>query len=103
LLSRAPAPLALASPDPNRFYKLDPGLPAEAQKLQVTAMPGPELRRNGSAITLLLDGGPFATVSGPDYTTWWQLATGEHTFEATGRRGDGTQVTSTVVRIYVEP
>ena len=103
LLSRAPAPLALASPDPNRSYKLDPGLPAEAQKLPVTAMPGRELLGEGSAITLLLDGSPFATVAGPDYTAWWQLATGEHTFQAAGRRADGTQVTSPVVSIYVEP
>jgi membrane carboxypeptidase/penicillin-binding protein PbpC len=102
LLSRAPAPLALASPDPNRSYKLDPGLPAEAQKLPVTAMPGRELLGEGSAITLLLDGSPFATVAGPDYTAWWQLATGEHTFQAAGRRADDTQITSPVVSIYVE-
>ncbi len=103
LVARAPAPLTLASPDPNRSYRLDPGLPREAQKLPVRALPGPALLSEGSPVTLLLDGRPFATVAGPDYSAWWQLSTGQHTFQAAGRLADGREVTSEVVSVYVQP
>ena len=71
LLPRAPAPLlSLTSPDPNRVYTLDPGLPASAQQIPLTALPGGELASTAGPITLLADGEPLAIVAAPDYTAW---------------------------------
>jgi membrane peptidoglycan carboxypeptidase len=105
-----PPALTLTSPDRNAVYRLDPGLPAGAQQLPVTAAPGPGLWERaepggstaGIRVTLLLDGRPFASVSDPEYTVWWPLTRGRHTFQAVAARADGSQVNSEPVTVYVQ-
>ena len=92
--------LHLASPDPNRIYELDPALPASAQQVPVTAAPGAVLSRG--RITLLVDGAAFANVTGPDFTAWWPLTKGRHTFAAAAISADGQQLASAPVVILVE-
>jgi hypothetical protein len=100
-LQPATCNLRLASPDPNRVYRLDPLLPASTQRLPITARPGPELVAD-APITLLLDGTPLATVRGPDYTAWWPLIRGQHVFQAVATGPDGTRIVSANVIISVE-
>jgi membrane peptidoglycan carboxypeptidase len=98
------ASLRLTSPDPNRAYQLDAGLPADAQQLPVTVEPGGALLGAGQgAITVLLDGQPLAAANAPDYTAWWPLATGLHTFQAVAHLKNGTEVHSEMVTIAVSP
>ena len=94
--------LRLSSPDPNRAYRLDLGLPADAQQFPVVAAPGPALLGTHSPITILLDGHPWTTVAGPDYTAWWTLGLGRHTFQAVARDASGTEVRSDMVEISVQ-
>jgi len=93
--------LALTSPDPNRVYRLDPALPRENQQLPITVLPGRELTAADRPITLLVDGQPFATVSGPEYTAWWPLTVGQHTFRALASNPDGAVIYSAPVSIVV--
>ncbi len=95
-------PLSLTSPDPNRVYTRDPGLPASAQQVPLTALPGSELAAAAAPVTLLTDGVPFAIVDAPDYTAWWPLTAGQHTFLAVATRADGSQIASEPVTVLVE-
>ena len=87
-------PLSLTSPDPNRTYTLDPGLPASAQQVPLTALSRDELSAGTPGITLLADDVPLAIVAAPDYTAWWPLTAGRHTFRAVSTRADGSRVES---------
>jgi len=93
--------LQLTSPDPNQTYRLDPGLPLSAQKLPITARPGPALAAQGAPVTLLLDGAPFAAVGAPDYTAWWPLSPGQHTFQAIATSENGGAEKSEPVTVFV--
>jgi membrane peptidoglycan carboxypeptidase len=92
----------LTSPDDNRVYRLDPRLPAEAQRIAVTAVPGFELAAYDPPVTLYLDGIRLASVEGPDYTSWWQLQAGRHTFQGVAIRPDGQIVSSDFVTVQVQ-
>jgi membrane peptidoglycan carboxypeptidase len=94
--------IAITSPDPNRAYRIDPGLPAAAQKLPITARLGEALHAQAAAVTLLVDGAPLAVVAGPDYTAWWPLTAGAHTFEAIVAGADGTRIRSAPIYVLVE-
>jgi membrane carboxypeptidase/penicillin-binding protein PbpC len=94
-------PLRLTSPDPNRVYTLDPGLPASAQQVPLTALLNDSIATAGP-ITLLVDGVPLASVAAPDYTAWWPLVAGQHTFVASATRTDGTHIESEPVMVWVE-
>jgi hypothetical protein len=72
------------------------------QKLPITARPGLDLLAQGAPITLLVDGAPIATLTGPEHTAWWQLARGRHTFQAVATGRDGVRVTSEEVVVNVE-
>jgi hypothetical protein len=99
------AGVVLTSPDPNRAYRIDPGLPLSAQKLPITARLDEEAAgrlAEGAAVTLLVDGATLAVVAGPDYTAWWPLTTGLHTFEAIVAAADGTHIRSAAVNVLVE-
>jgi hypothetical protein len=96
------SPLRLTSPDRNRVYTRDPGLPANAQQVPITALPDGDLAAAGGPITLLADGMPVAVVGAPDYTAWWPLTAGQHTFVAVATRPDGTRVESEPVTVRVE-
>ncbi len=95
--------VSLTSPDPNRTYRLDPGLPPNAQKLPITARLDPQLVALDAPVTLLVDGAPFAIVSGPDHTAWWPLTLGRHTLLAAVTSPDGQPVASEPITIFVEP
>ena len=53
-------------------------------------------------ITLLADDMPLAIVAAPDYTAWWPLTAGRHTFRAVTTRADGSRVESEPVTVWVE-
>jgi hypothetical protein len=98
--SDAPAPpLSLLSPDPNRVYRIDPGLPRENQQVPVTALPRFE---PAGAVRLVVDGAAYAEMAGPDYTSWWPLSRGRHTFQAVARTPEGVEVRSIEVVVVVE-
>jgi membrane peptidoglycan carboxypeptidase len=94
--------IRLTSPEGNRVYRLDARLPADAQRVAVTAAPGAQLAADEPAVTLLLDGAPLALVEGPDYTAWWQLQAGQHTFQALAVGASGRQATSAPVTVLIE-
>ncbi len=91
--------LQLTSPDPQRVYRIDPGLPREAQAAPVTALVSAS---PVSSVTLLVDGAPLAVVSSPDYTAWWPLQPGRHTFQAVATSPDGREARSEEVVVFVE-
>jgi len=99
--SGEPPPLILTSPDPNRTYRIDPGLPAEVQKLPITARLSRELQDRGAAVTLLVDGAAWTVVSAPDYTAWWPLTPGQHIIEAQVDTAEG-HFRSATVHVFVE-
>ncbi len=91
--------LQLTSPDPRRRYRIDPGLPLSAQAAPVTALVA---GLSVSNVTLLVDGRPLADVTGPDYTAWWRLQPGRHTFQAVAISADGRAEHSEEVVVFVE-
>ena len=93
--------VSLTSPDPNRTYRLDPGLPASSQKLPITARLDPQLVAFDASVTLLVDGTPFAVVHGPDYTAWWPLKSGQHTLQAVANDPDGQVANSERITVFV--
>jgi hypothetical protein len=94
--------IRLASPDANRVYRLDPRLPPEAQSIAVTAVPGLDLAADDPPVMLYLDGARLAALEGPDYTSWWQLQAGRHTFQAVAIRSGGQIVSSDLVTVQVQ-
>ena len=98
----ASAPLKLASPDPNRVFRLDPLLPANAQQLAVVVLADPSQVSKEDQVSVTLDGASLVTLDWPDYTAWWPLALGEHAFQAVARTADGRLLRSQTVLIRVE-
>ena len=96
------AAVIIASPDPNRVYRVDPGLPRNVQQLPIMARLSDAARAGGATVTLLVDGAELAVVAGPDYTAWWPLTAGSHTFEAMVVAADGTRIRSAAVNVLVE-
>jgi hypothetical protein len=94
--------IRLTSPEGNRVYRLDPRLPAETQRVAITAAPGARLATDAPAVTLLLDGTPLENVEGPDYTAWWQLQAGQHTFQAVVTGSRGQRIVSEPVTVLIE-
>jgi 1A family penicillin-binding protein len=92
-------PLLMGSPDDGAVYRLDPGLPADAQRIEVRAYPaaGVSLRD----VTLLVDGQPLAQLGTPPYEALWQLQPGSHRFSASGATTSGERVTSGEVRVEI--
>ena len=107
LLDSPSPPLSLTSLDPNRVYALHPGLPASAQQVPLTASPRDELSAGTQGITLLADDVPLAIVAAPDYTAWWPLTAGRHTFrvrrDAGGWEPDRERAGDGVGGMMVEP
>jgi hypothetical protein len=94
--------LRLTSPDDGRVYRLDPRLPSAVQRVAITAMPGAGLAAEARAIVLYLDGAPIARVEGPEYTHWWQLQAGWHTFQAVAAGPGGREVASEPVTVLIQ-
>ena len=92
--------LILRRPDAGAVYRLDPGLPRDAQQIEVWAQPGPALALR--QVTLLVDGRPLAQLSAPPYRALWPLEPGKHQFSATGVDAGGQPVASNAVWIEVQ-
>lgn len=93
------APLLLVRPDPGASYRLDPDLPADAQRIPIVAEAGVALTR----VQLQVDGETLADFAEPPYTVHWTLTAGAHTFLAVGWDAEGNAVRSAPVTVTVEP
>lgn len=91
--------LAIASPDAYTIFRIDAGLPLDAQKLRVAAIGPPGLHD----VTLYIDGLPLAAVPAPPFEAYWTLQTGEHTAGARGFTGQGEEIASAEVPFTVRP
>jgi 1A family penicillin-binding protein len=91
--------LTVSSPDSGSVYRLDRGLPLDAQKIEVMAWAGDGVRL--SEVRLLVDGRPLAQLGTAPFSALWQLEPGLHVFSAEGVTAGGELVTSNQVRIEV--
>jgi penicillin-binding protein 1C len=92
--------LVMSSPDAGTIYRLDRGLPREAQRIVVSAQPGTGLTL--AKLTLLVDGQPLAHFGAQPYKALWQLEPGAHAFSAQGEDVHGRPMTSGEVWIQVQ-
>jgi 1A family penicillin-binding protein len=92
-------PLAMGSPDDGAVYRLDPGLPTDAQRIEVLAYAAAGV--SFGEVTMLVDGRPIARISAPPYETLWQLEPGSHVFSAEGVTLSGERVASDEVQLHV--
>ncbi len=89
--------LRLLAPDPYTIFQISPILPADTQRLRLTAgaPPGTE------SITYLLDGTALGTVDSSPWELWWTLQYGDHELVAQAQMADGTTQTSAAVPFSV--
>ena len=94
--------LALVTPLPGAVYLLDPGLPAEVQRILVEGHT--QDGRPWAWLRLRVDGAVWAEVRNTDrLRTWWPLAPGTHTFQLEGRSSEnGPLQVGSAIRIVVE-
>jgi len=93
-------PLLVRSPDQGEVYRLDPGLPREAQRIRLSARTGAGV--SFVEVALLVDGQPLAWFQAPPYQALWLLEPGVHLISAEGLEANGTRVVSTPIRITVQ-
>ncbi len=99
-VSQIPArSLVMNSPDAGAVYRLDGGLPLEAQRIEVSVHPG--MGSLLEQVTLLVDGQPLAEFRTPPYQVLWQLEAGRHVFSAEGLDRNGEQIRSDQVWVEV--
>ncbi|MBU0704665.1 MAG: PBP1A family penicillin-binding protein [Chloroflexi bacterium] len=98
-LPPTPHSLILTSPDQGSHYRLSPELPVSAQQIVVAARPADTVSLQ--QVTLLVDGLPLATLTGPPYQALWPMTLGTHTFTAVGVDGEGNVVEGNRVTIEV--
>ena len=91
--------LTMNNPDSGAVYRIDPGLPLDAQQIEISAWPGANVRL--SEVRLLVDGRPLAWLEAAPYSITWKLEPGLHIFSAEGVTTDGDRVTSNQVRVEV--
>jgi hypothetical protein len=89
----------MSSPDPGAVYRLDPGLSRSAQRIMVSARPGPGISL--ARVTLLVDGQPVAQLDAQPYQMLWQLTPGIHLFSAEGMDVHGARLVGNQVRVEV--
>lgn len=90
--------LVIVAPAPGAVYRVDPALPATAQRLPL-AVRSVNGRRSGRG-QLLLDGQPLATFEVLPFEFLWPLAPGEHRLTA---RLAGNPAVAAEVRFTVQP
>ena len=91
--------LVMSSPDAGAVYRLDPGLPRDAQQIEVSAWLGAGTQL--SQVTLLVDGMPLARLGASPYVAPWRLEPGLHVFSAEGVAANGDRVRSNQVQVEV--
>ncbi len=91
--------LALVSPDEATIYNVSPRLPMASQQIVFGAVSSAQLRE----VAFVLDGDTVATVTGPPYQYYWQIAPGQHVLEAVGIMPNGESVKSVGIRFTVNP
>ena len=96
------ADLLLVSPEPNRRYRLDASTPLAAQRVPVTVRPASTLLATGAGVAILIDGVQQAVATAPEFTYWWQLEPGRHTFEAVAQVSSGGKTSSPSIEVFVE-
>ena len=89
----------MTNPDEGAVYRLDPGLPRDAQQIVISART--EDRLLPMHVDLLVDGQPLARIGAPPYEMLWPLKPGAHRFSAVGEYADGQQVVSREIWIKV--
>jgi hypothetical protein len=89
----------MTEPDRGAVYRLDPGLPRDAQQIEVGVRPGAGVSL--VEVRLRVDGQPLAVFGGPPYQALWQLEPGRHAFSAEGITADGQRLVSDEVWIEV--
>jgi membrane peptidoglycan carboxypeptidase len=98
-VSNAQSPLLMSSPDAGAVYRLDPGLPYDAQRIVIAVRPGTV--ESLVEVMLLVDGQPLARFGAPPYQALWRLEVGRHDFSAEGMTISGGRVTSDKVWVEV--
>jgi 1A family penicillin-binding protein len=97
IITAADDRLRLLNPDPYTIFELSDLLPADSQRIRLTA----GAPRDTQSITYVLNGEPLATTHGAPWDAWWPLALGQHTLTAVATLGDGTTQTSAPVQFSV--
>jgi 1A family penicillin-binding protein len=91
--------LVMTAPDAGAVYRLDPALPREAQRIEVSVRPAAGTTL--AEVTLLLDGQPLAHLTAAPYQVLWPLEPGAHLFSAEGLDASGARFTANQVRVEV--
>ncbi|MGC8826131.1 MAG: penicillin-binding protein 1C [Anaerolineae bacterium] len=94
------APIWLASPAAGDVYHLNPALPRQTQRLEVSAEAQPGLRL--TQVELYVDDVLLARLESPPYSARWELKAGRHRFQARARTEAGEWLESPVVEIVVK-
>ncbi|MBN2471579.1 MAG: transglycosylase domain-containing protein, partial [Anaerolineae bacterium] len=89
--------LRLLEPDPYTIFRRSPALPAESQRLRLTAAVRPGTQR----VTYRLDGGIVGSVSEAPWAIWWPLELGPHELVAEAILADGSTERSAPVPFTV--
>lgn len=87
----------LTAPADGATFQIDPALPADVQRLEVTVSAPPGIRR----VELYVDDELLAALSGPPYRALWPLTIGEHRIRAVAESQDGRREESQVVSLTV--
>ncbi len=82
--------IRLLEPDPYTIFRLSATLPAETQRLRLTAGVRPGTER----VTYILDGEAVGSATDSPWTVWWPLEVGQHELVAVADLADGTTETS---------
>jgi hypothetical protein len=93
------ARLVLTRPSPNTTYRLSPNVPAENQRIEISALP--LYLGDLAEVRFYVDGQILATLDTAPYSILWQLSPGQHAFRAEARDASGQTWSSESVQISV--
>jgi 1A family penicillin-binding protein len=91
--------LIITAPDAHTIYRIDPGLPRDAQQIRIAAVGPPGLHD----VTLYVDNAPLAMLPGAPFEVYWRLEVGEHTARAVGFTQEGQRIDSGDIPFRVNP
>lgn len=78
--------LAISNPSPNVIYRIAPSIPAEVQKIEISAITD----MAPAELLVLLNGQPLQTFTSPPYSLFWQLEVGRYDLVARALFADGS-------------